>query len=501
MACLMHDAGNSSGQGGFGAVWGSKQLKAISVIGTQPIDVHNAKQLINIRLHQMEFAYDVSSGTNASNATGFGRAPTPVLFWGSKLGGRPYEDQRPQACVGCHSGCRARYKSGIGNEVSCAGTLFYPQAHNMNIRRYASDMLNQYGINAFEMSAGEKYLIALSKKGVLGPGKLIDFPMGFEKYGSKTFLDQYLKIIAFGNDGKGNPNETGKDLLQGFVRAAEKWGRLEGPEGDLKTGLLDFPYWGYPNHYEARAELEWGYGSILGDRDINEHGFNTIYWNHYISTVTGTPPYTTAEETVKIFTSKMVPYQGDMLMLDFSRENMYSNHIAKLVAWHRNYSRFWKQSVLFCDFRWPDFINPNATDKLGTTGTSEPDFLNAVTGMNLSFLDGIELGRKIWNLDHAIWTLQGRHRDMVQFADYVYTVPYEQPCHMPGRENGKWIYLEDKGRIIDKKGFENFKTYFYTLEGWDPSSGYPTRKTLEDLSLGYVADELETHSKLGRDAS
>ena len=35
--CLMHDAGNGAGQGGFGAVWGSKNLKAICVIGTGSI--------------------------------------------------------------------------------------------------------------------------------------------------------------------------------------------------------------------------------------------------------------------------------------------------------------------------------------------------------------------------------------------------------------------------------------------------------------------------------
>ena len=498
MACLMHDAGNSSGQGGFGAVWGAKQLKAISVLGTSPIVVHDAKGLMKARIDQMQSAFDVDSGKNPSRTSHFGTPPRPMALWGRQLGGgRPLEDQRPQACVGCHSGCRGRYKSGLGNEASCAGTIFYPEAHSLDIQRYASDLLNQYGINAYEMAFGARYLLALNRKGVLGPGKTIDFPMGFENYGSKAFLEQYLKIMAYGDDGKGNPHQTGKDLLQGFIRSAEKWGRLDGPEGDLKTGLLDFPYWGYPNHYEARTELEWGYGSILGDRDINEHGFNSIFWSVVVATMTGTQPYATAEETVNIFTSKMVPYQDDVLMMDYSDENMYSEHMAKLVAWHRNYSRFWKQSVLFCDLRWPDFLDPNVPGKVGTTGESEPRFFNAVTGENLTFLNGIELGRKIWNLDQAIWTLQGRHRDMVQFADYIYSVPYDRPGCMPGRKNGKWVYLMDRGRTINRKGFEEFKTHFYTLEGWDPASGYPTRKTLEEMDLKYVADELEMHSKLG----
>ena len=189
-------------------------------------------------------------------------------------------------------------------------------------------------------------------------------------------------------------------------------------------------------------------------------------------------------------------------MLDYGTENMYSEHIAKLVAWHRYYTRFWKQSALFCDWRWPDFVNPNASSKVGSTGESEPKFFNAVTGKNFTFLDGIELGRRIWNLDHAIWTLQGRHRDMVHFADYIYKVPYAgfsfMPSSMPSRKNGKWEYTNISGRCIDREKFEEFKTRFYRLEGWDPDTGYPSRSTLTSLNLEYVAYELEKNGKLGK---
>ena len=122
--------------------------------------------------------------------------------------------------------------------------------------------------------------------------------------------------------------------------------------------------------------------------------------------------------------------------------------------------------------------------------------------MNMSFLDGITLGRKIWNLDHAIWTLQGRHRDMVHFADFIYNkkgTRIDVPnAYLPGVENGKWDYYGYTHRRIDKGKFEEFKTRFYKLQGWDTTSGYPTRGTLESLDLGYVADELETNGKLGK---
>jgi len=68
-------------------------------------------------------------------------------------------------------------------------------------------------------------------------------------------------------------SEFGKDVAGGIVRAAKKWGRLE---QDLKSGLLWFPYWGLPVHKESRAQVYWGYGTILGDRDINEHCFDWL---------------------------------------------------------------------------------------------------------------------------------------------------------------------------------------------------------------------------------
>ncbi len=500
VACLMHDAGHSSGQGGFGAVWGAKQLKAISVIGTGGIKIHDPQGLMRARLAQVQaFAFDHDGNKPPMAITDFEAAPLPVTFWGAPpRSARPLEGQRPVSCIGCHAGCRARYESGKANEAHCVVTLFYTEAHTFDIQRRATELLNTYGLNAFEMISGVKYLRALHKKGVLGPGRTIDFPISFEDYGSAEFLERFLKMMTYGDDGTGRPHPAGAALLNGFVRAAETWGRLE---EDSRTGLLEFPYWGCPIHYDPRVQLEWGYGSILGDRDINEHGFNTIYYDATYSHRWGGQGRATAEETVRIYTDKMAPFQDDPFMLDYSDKGMYSEHMARLVAWHRRYTRFWKHALLFCDFRWPDFINVNREDKKGSTGQSEPHFFTMVTGKKISFSDGIELGRKIWNLDQAIWTLQGRHRDMVHFAEYIYALPYKDACYMPGRKEKKWEFMNISGRCIDKEKFEAFKTRYYELEGWDPASGYPTRKTLTGLGLDHVADELASKGRLGQDHS
>jgi aldehyde:ferredoxin oxidoreductase len=84
---------------------------------------------------------------------------------------------------------------------------------------------------------------------------------------------------------------------------------------------------------------------------------------------------------------------------------------------------------------------------------------------------------------------------MVHFADYIYSIP-KSAKNLIGREAGEWTIIE-VDRYVDREKFEEFKTLYYELEGWDPATGYPTRSTLEALDLAYVADELEENEKLG----
>jgi aldehyde:ferredoxin oxidoreductase len=498
LAAIVHDAANACGQGGFGAVWGSKNLKAVSVIGTGSITIADPDAMIEHRINQVkQYAYDYNNPKDAVSPNLFQSPPGQGATWERFPNFMQSAGKRPHACIGCHSGCKRRYESGLGNEAQCAETTFYLAAKTPEILYQATDLLNKYGINALEAYNTVQYVKKLTTNGIIGPGKEIDSPLNFDNWGSLEFIEQFFNMISYRNDGLGNASQFGEDIADGALRAAEKWGRLE---QDLSTGDLMYPYWGFPFHYDPRVQFEWGYGSILGDRDINEHCIMRLYTYADPKYFADSPTPPTIEELVQIITRKMAPFQDDMLMLDYSADNMYSEHIAKLVAWHRYYTRFWKESIQFCDNRWPDFVNSNAPDLVGSTGDAEPRFFTAVTGKDFTFLDGINVGKKIWNLDHAIWTLQGRHRDMVHFAEYIYKLPYSATAKIIGREAGAWKIISvdaTSGRYLEKDKFEEFKTRYYQLEGWDTATGYPTRSTLEDLGLGYVADELEAKGKLG----
>ncbi|MBN1832183.1 MAG: aldehyde:ferredoxin oxidoreductase, partial [Deltaproteobacteria bacterium] len=494
IACLVHDAGNGAGQGGFGAVFGSKKLKAISVIGTGSLKIADPKALMDARLWYRQFQYDVDNPRLEEPSDVFVFSPVNDNPADDNFVNKqpPFEPARAQACAGCPKACRMRLAGGISNELSCEDTIWAAVAlqGTRKDKEIACDLVQHYGINAFQMRPMLSYIEALHKKGILGPGKKIDSNLPMELFGGVEFIHALVKKIA-------NRDGIGDALSGGVARAADAWGRYK---EDSDSGLLNLPNWGYFEHYDPRLEVEWSYGSILGERDINEHSINFAV--HHMPSLTksaGMDPVLSAEETVKRLSSGVAPYAGDPFMFDYSEgpTGIYSDHRVKTIAWHRHYTRFWIQSVLFCDWVWPRFLTPNSPDTSGPTPEGESKFFNAVTGKNLSFADGIEIGRKIWNLDRAIWVLQGRHRDMEVLAGYVYNVPTKDPYYLPVYENGAWSFSPCTGRVLDKNRFEEWKTKFYDFEGWNSDSGWPKRGTLEAMGFKKVADTLQSKARLG----
>ena len=50
---------------------------------------------------------------------------------------------------------------------------------------------------------------------------------------------------------------------------------------------------------------------------------------------------------------------------------------------------------------------------------------------------------------------------------------------------------------IDEEKYNRMLDEYYDLHGWDRETSFPTRETLAQLDLGYVADDLEKIGKLG----
>ena len=64
---------------------------------------------------------------------------------------------------------------------------------------------------------------------------------------------------------------------------------------------------------------------------------------------------------------------------------------------------------------------------------------------------------------------------------------YDPECLLPG-PNGEII--SKIGAVLEKKDFEQLKSEYYALRGWDVASGLPTKERLNALQLEDVAEDL-----------
>ncbi|MCL2654449.1 MAG: aldehyde:ferredoxin oxidoreductase [Coriobacteriia bacterium] len=504
LASLIHEGGNGAGQGGFGAVFGSKNLKAVSVIGTGEVVPADMKELVDTRLWAQQYSardatVETFTGLSPVYHMGvieqtFGERPGGAV----ELGAPTDQPSVPYGCMACHRCCRRRWQSGKSNGSSCVDFAFYSgadsAAHGKATQTVldASDMMQRYGANAFTLLQMLPWIQTLWKKGILGPGKEIDTDLPMELWGSDAFAAAFFEKVAKRED-------VGKYLHMGIAQGAEALGRFD---KDTTSGDLPVDAWGYSQHYDVRAEVEWGYSTLLGDRDCNEHDFNPhVYWVPTFSHLLGIDtPYTaeTLNKTIGEVCARGGEKYKDEKLLDYSDEGIYSDSAVHLVAWYRHYTRYYKQSMLFCDWSYADLWNTYTPDNKGLTGVIEPRIVKAVTAKNESFEEGMETGRKIWNFDRAIWCLQGRKADMEHFTNYAYDVPQPggaTPYLLPAYIDGKWEFHDCTGRKLDRDKLDAWKQKYYAFEGWD-TNGVPTRKTLEELDLKPVADALEKAGKL-----
>ena len=505
IACLIHGAGSQAALCGFGGVFGSKNLKAISAIGSGAVPIADPKAFMDARLWFRQFQWDVDNPREPEKfETGYS------LINGSPSGGNvsnggPFRvPARAAACASCPRGCKMRLATADSNEAVCAGTMFaniggggmfgggakpgpnaMPTALSQKLTRQANDLMHKYGLGHWQLMATRGYIDFLTRKGVIGKGKEIDPdlpPAGTFAYYEALFRKISLREGAFG-----------EWAAEAAARMAEKLGRYK---EDVSNGDLSLTYWGTQEHYSSQVEVEWGFGSLLGERDLMLH-MMANYPLHWMAQ--SGKPYLTAEEASKLYAEAMVPYNDDRYLVDYGEgaTGVYSDSKVKQVAWVKHYEKFWIGAGGFCGWRWPQCITNNTADRRGATPQAEVKFWNAATGKNLTFADCMEMGHKIYTLDRAIWNLQGRHRDLEVFPDYVYDKPARGGSELPMVIDGQWKYDGGRGRKLDRAKVEDFKTRFYKFEGFNPDSGYPTRATLEKMGMKKVADVMQNKGKLG----
>ncbi|MFC2169378.1 aldehyde ferredoxin oxidoreductase family protein [Acidobacteriota bacterium] len=123
--------------------------------------------------------------------------------------------------------------------------------------------------------------------------------------------------------------------------------------------------------------------------------------------------------------------------------------------------------------------------ELDITPEETVESLNYITGWDVSVDEAIKTSEMIWNLTRCHYL--ERHRDNGRVFDYPPARSWEDKIPTgPG-----------KGKGVTKEQVELLLDDYYSERGWD-RNGNPTREVLEDLGLGFAADNLEKIGLLGK---
>ena len=93
-----------------------------------------------------------------------------------------------------------------------------------------------------------------------------------------------------------------------------------------------------------------------------------------------------------------------------------------------------------------------------------------------------KFAKRVRNLERAYCVREGMTRETDSLPKRFIDHPLQQGAF--------------KGTVLESSKFEDMKSKYYALRGWDIATGIPSRETLEQTGLGKIARDLEKRGKL-----
>jgi len=243
IACIMNDEGRAAGRGGVGAVMGSKNLKAIAVLGKNKIEVaaddflkEMTKQIVKAVAEDPFAGFFTKWGTAFSMDMGWAAGDVPAKNWQmglweggyTKIGGARMADTilKPHAgaCYNCPIRCarwveipEGRFKyEGPGPEYETLGAFgSMLLIDNLEAISWIGEMCNKYGMDTISAGCTVAWAMEAYEKGVLTK----EDTQGIElEWGN---VDAVLEVV----DQMGQVSGFGALLAQGARKASEKVGQ------------------------------------------------------------------------------------------------------------------------------------------------------------------------------------------------------------------------------------------------------------------------------------
>ncbi len=438
LANIIHDDARAAGRGGLGAVMGSKNLKAVAVRGHGRIPVADEDRLKELAREVIEVLKD-DFMSDMLHATGTACAMDQLNYLGS-LPSR-YYTQGIFDTETLNGGYMA--DTILTGTSGCYGCVV----------RCGRKVAASEGRYTFPEIDGPEYETICA----LGPILLIDDLAAISWLGH--LCDSYgLDTMSAGStigfahylfqEGVIGPQDTGGLTLQwsdpdtvvellGQMANKEDFGALLG-EGSRRLGQR----FGVEELAVQVKGLEVGYHDprafssmalVYSTSPVGaSHNHSDMYWVEVGRSVEelGLPFTDRLEDAVK----------------------------GSLVARHQNW-RSVTNALIVCIFN-------NAPSQY------HADLLNAATGRQETLDSLLHIGERIWNLKRAYNNRLGLTRTDDSLPQLLL---------QPLSEGGTQGHVPDLELMLRE---------YYEARGWDPETGKPGREKLEELELGWVAEEL-----------
>ncbi len=466
-ASLVAD-GDCTGSAGFGAVMGSKGLKAIAVRGrgkVTPADPDELQRLI--KYVHCATKDELLESTQSQMYLG---VPGPKGAGMSK-----------KVCWGCSGyGCaRAEYQAtdGAKGKFMCGSAIFYKALSNRYYGRinwdilfHANRLCDNYGLDNKAISAVMRWLGDCAEAGIL-TDQNTGIPIS--RMGSIEFIQTLVEKVS-------SREGFGDVLAQGIVKAAEIVG---GGSGELIT---DYIVKGMERPGSVEPRLFNSMALLLATeprtprRQGREIRAALPGWLDWINHKEGS--YVSSA----VWRAIAAKFLGSEQAADFS--TCEGKALCAKIIQDREAMI---QSMIFCGWMWPIMVVKGSDDHAGDPALESRVF-SAVTGRKVSEEEFYGVGERIFNLERAIWIREGhKGRESDSLPDFYFTNPLEtyvvnRECLVPGK-NGE--VTTRKGTVLDRKEFEKMKDEYYQLRGWDVASGLQTNAKLRELGLGEIIED------------
>ena len=463
-ATLLADEDSSLGSG-FGAVAGSKKLKAIAVRGRRKAKAANPEKLGELARYLRKLVK-----TSRTRQVSYTASP-----WA----------QNKQICYGCTTGChRAWFEAhGKKGKFQCQASATYllqafsyyrgTETNPIEVGFLANRLCNDYGLDTMFVQPMLIWMQLCKQAGILTDENT---GMPLSKMGSLEFIEVMLRKIAL-RDGFGDA------LAQGILRAADLVG------SGARELITDYVCneAGHLNLYDPRIYITTGLLYAMEPRQpiqqLHDVAWPVLYWLRWIDR---REDAFLSSEAIRALAKSV---WGSELAADFST---YEGK-ALAAKMDQDYT-YAKESLILCDFLWPMIYNKYPDDGVGDL---ESKILSAVTGKEVDKEELYRIGERIFNLQRAI-LVRERHkgRESDKLLDVFYTMPlppiptglrFNPECLVPGR--GGFV-ISRKGEVVDRERFEKMKDEYYQLRGWDVASGLQTKAKLKEVGLQDIVEEL-----------